>query len=292
MYYNNIIIPIGIVCNGGTKMRKRNIFISAVLALTVVVGISGCGKKETQSNTAGTQTSPANLLEKIKSEGTIRIGTEGTYAPFTFHDSTGALTGFDVEIANEIAKRLGVKAEFVETKWDGMFAGLDAKRFDAVVNQVSIKPDRLEKYDFSTPYITSKAVLIVREDNTDIKSFEDLKGKKSAQSLTSNLAEIAKSNGAELVQVDGFNQSVDLLTSKRVDATINDNISFLDLKKQKPDLPLKVVANYDNAQESAVLFNKGNKELVEAVNKALADMKADGTYLNISNKWFGTDVSK
>ena len=238
------------------------------------------------------KTASKNSLETIKSEGKIRIGTEGTYAPFTFHDEKGNLTGFDVEIANEVAKRLGVKAEFVETKWDGMLAGLDAKRFDAVVNQVSINPERKEKYDFSTPYITSRAVLIVREDNQDIKTFEDLNGKKSAQSLTSELGKIAKGNGAELVQVDEFNQAIDLLVSKRADAVVNDSLSFLDLKKQKPETPIKVVADYDNAQQSAILFNKGNKELVDAVNKALADMKADGTYLKISEKWFGTDVSK
>lgn len=270
-------------------MKKRNIFISAVLALTLIIGITGCS---TKNNNAGKETESKNLLETIKSDGKIRIGTEGTYAPFTFHDSNGTLTGFDVEIANEIAKRLGVKAEFVETKWDGMFAGLDAKRFDAVLNEVSINPERQEKYDFSTPYITSRAVLIVRSDNQDIKKFEDLKGKKSAQSLTSNLGKIAKGYGAEIVQIDGFNQAIDLLTSKRVDATINDSLSFLDLKKQKPNVPIKSVADYNNAEQSAVLFRKGNKELVDAVNKALADMKADGTYLKISNKWFGTDVSK
>ncbi|WP_315118423.1 amino acid ABC transporter substrate-binding protein [uncultured Clostridium sp.] len=273
-------------------MKKRKIFISAVLALTLVVGLTACGTKDKQANNQGTQTESKNLLEEIKSEGKIRIGTEGTYAPFSFHDSNGNLTGFDVEIATEIAKRLGVKAEFVDTKWDGLFAGLDAKRFDAVVNQVSINPDRKAKYDFSTPYITSRAVLIVGNDNQDIKSFEDLKGKKSAQSLTSNIAKIAESYGANIEQVDGFNQAIDLITSKRVDATVNDSLSFLDLKKQKPDAPIKVVAEYDNAQQSAVLFNKGNKELVEAVNKALADMKADGTYLEISKKWFNTDVSK
>lgn len=272
-------------------MKKRNLFISSVLALTVVLGVTGCTTK-TQGNNTASQKTPSNLLETIKSNGKIRIGTEGTYAPFTFHDKDGKLTGFDVDIANEIAARLGVKAEFVETKWDGMFAGLDAKRFDAVINEVSIRPDREAKYDFSTPYIVSRAVLVVRNDNTDITKFEDLKGKKSAQSLTSNLADIAKKYGAQIVTSDSFNQSVDLLTSKRVDATINDSLSYLDLKKQKPDAPIKTVADYNNAEQSAVLFNKGNKELVDAVNKALADMKADGTYLKISNKWFGTDVSK
>lgn len=240
-------------------MKKRNLFINAVLALTLVVGVTGCASNKKQESNAGSQTTTKNLLETIKSNGKIRIGTEGTYAPFTFHDKSGNLTGFDVDIANEIASRLGVKAEFVETKWDGMFAGLDAKRFDAVLNEVSIKPDRQEKYDFSTPYITSRAVLIVRNDNQTIKKFEDLKGKKSAQSLTSNLADIAKKNGAEIVQSDSFNQAIDLLASKRVDATINDSLSYLDLKKQKPDAPIKSVADYNNAEQSAVLFKKETK---------------------------------
>ena len=123
-----------------------------------------------------------------------------------------------MEIAEEVAKRLGVKAEFIETKWDGMFAGLDSKRFDTVFNEVTIKDDRKVKYDFSTPYIASRSVLIVSQDNNDIQKLADLKGKKSAQSLTSDLADLARANGAEIVQVDGFNQSIDLLTSKRVDA--------------------------------------------------------------------------
>lgn len=269
-------------------MKRKGIFASAVLALTLVIGITGCSSSSSQ------KTASQNSLEKIKSEGKLRIGTEGTYAPFTFHDSKGNLTGFDVDIAKEVSKRIGVKPEFVETKWDGMFAGLDAGRFDVVLNEVAIKPDRKVKYDFSTPYITSRAVLIVKKDNNTIKSFSDLKGKKSAQSLTSNLGNIAKNNGAELIQVDGFNEAVDLLTSNRVDATINDSLSYLDLKKQKPDAPIKSVANYNNASESAAMLKKGsnNKELIAAVNKALKDMKSDGTYLKISKKWFGTDVSK
>ena len=94
-------------------------------------------------------------LDAIKSSGVFKIGTEGTYAPFTFHDSSGALVGFDVEIGREVAKRLGVKAEFLEGKWDGLIAGLDANRYDAVINQVGITEARKQKYDFSDPYIVS-----------------------------------------------------------------------------------------------------------------------------------------
>ncbi len=265
-------------------MKKLSILLSTLLITSV--GFVGCG---TSSNK---NTSSNNLLATIKSEGKIQIGTEGTYAPYTFHDKSGKLTGFDVEIAEEVSKRLGVKPEFVETKWDGMFAGLDAKRFDMIVNQVGILPEREKKYDFSNPYIVSKAVLIVNSTNDTIKKFSDLKGKKSAQSLTSNLAKIAKANGAVLQPVDSFNQAIDLLVSKRVDAAVNDSLSFLDLKKQKPGIAIKVVAEQGNAQPSAIMFKKGNKELVTAVNKALTDIKADGTYSKISKKYFGSDVSK
>jgi cystine transport system substrate-binding protein len=273
-------------------MKKRILLVTAIITIMALV-FTGCSTTtQTTANEPAAEAKQENLLEKIKAEGVIKIGTEGTYAPYTFHDKDGKLTGFDVEIAEEVAKRLGVKVEFIETKWDGMFAGLDAKRFDAVANQVTIRPDRLEKYDFSDSYVSSRSVLIVHEENNEIKSFEDLKGKKSGQSLTSNLGDIARSFEAELVQVDGFNQALDLLNSKRIDATINDNLSFLDYKKQKPDAPIKVVDKMDETGESGILFNKGNGELVEAVNTALADMKADGTYLKISEKWFGEDVSK
>jgi cystine transport system substrate-binding protein len=286
---------------------KKSLFLAISFFTLVSIFLTACGsktaepKKEagqpTQTAQASTVPSPSpaaqkTSLDQIKASGTIKVGTEGTYAPFTFHDKDGKLTGFDVEIAEEVAKHMGVKPEFIETKWDGMFAGLDAKRFDVVINEVSINDDRKKKYDFSDPYIVSKAVLIVRTDNNDIKKLADLKGKKAGQSLTSNLTEIAKKNGATIVQTDGFNQAMDLLLSKRIDATVNDGLSFLDFKKQKPDAPIKIVDETNDASQSAVLLNKENPELVQAVNKALADIKADGTYLKISQKWFGADVSK
>ncbi|MFC5470952.1 amino acid ABC transporter substrate-binding protein [Cohnella suwonensis] len=277
---------------------KKISLITLLLALTVVL-LAACGNNSNSAQPTDSATaaeSPANTtqssLEAIKASGKLRIGTEGTYAPFTFHDKDGKLTGFDVEIAQEVSKRLGVEPEFIETPWDGIFAGLDAKRFDAVFNEVTIRDDRKAKYDFSESYIVSKAVLLVREDNDEIKKLADLKGKKSAQSLTSNLTDIAKANGAEIVGTEGFNQAIDLLLSKRVDATINDGLSFLDLKKQKPDVKIKAVDETADASYSAALFRKGNDDLVQAVNEALAAMQSDGTYLAISEKYFGADVSK
>jgi L-cystine transport system substrate-binding protein len=263
------------------------------LVLTFTVILAACGTNDTEEeSTANNTPSEGDLYDQIIEAGVIKVGTEGTYAPFTFHDAkTNELTGFDVEIAREVAKRLGVEIEFMETQWDGMFAGLDAKRFDMVVNQVGIKPDRQEKYDFSDPYTESTAVLVVSEDNAEIQAFEDLQGKTSAQSLTSNYADIAKTNGAELQGVEGFSQAVELIASNRVDATVNDKLSFLDYKKQRPDAPIKVVAEAEDVSVSGIMFRKDSGKLVEEVNKALAAMQEDGTYLEISEKWFGEDVS-
>lgn len=257
--------------------------LSAVFALLLsfMFLLSACGSTEDKATN-----------DNEKSERTILIGTEGTYPPFTFHDESGKLTGFDVELAEEIAKRIGAKAEFKETQWDAMFAGLDAKRFDMIANQVGIRPDRQEKYDFSDPYITSEGVLIAHKDNDKVKTFEDIKGLNSAQSLTSNYADTAKKFGAELVGVEGFTQAVELISAKRVDVTINDNLSYLDYKKQKPDAPIKIVATADDASQSGFMFRKNSATLVDEVNKALTAIIDDGTYKKISEKWFGEDVLK
>ncbi len=272
----------------------------SVLTSALLVALVGCGSSSSQAPQNNASPAPAaseekkeqNLLEKVKADGKILIGTEGTYSPFTFHDQSGKLTGYDVEVVTEVAKRLGVEPVFQETQWDAMFAGLDSKRFDVVANQVGIRPDRQEKYDFSNPYTVSTAVLVTHKDNTTVKGFEDIKGLKAAQTLTSNLTDIAKKNGAEIVGVEGFNQAIDLLTSKRVDITINDGLSLLDFLKQKPDTPIKIVAKDPNVATNGFLFRKGSTELVEAFNKALDDMTKDGTLAKISEKWFGADVSK
>ncbi|MEI4771542.1 amino acid ABC transporter substrate-binding protein [Psychrobacillus sp. FJAT-51614] len=268
-------------------MKKIYILIFAVVAS--VLFLSACGNEEQKSSDQSENTSN-DVLGKIQDKGELLIGTEGTYPPFSFHDESGKLTGFDVELAEEVASRLGVKAKFMETQWDAIFGGLDSERFDVIANQVGIREDRLEKYDFSKPYITSAAVLVTNEDNNDVKSFEDIKGLKAAQTLTSNYGDMAKSHGAELVGVDGFNQAIELINSKRVDVTINDKLSVLDFTNQKPDAAVKIVAQADDASQSGFMFRKGNETLVEAVNKALDEIIEDGTYEQIANKWFGENV--
>lgn len=234
----------------------------------------------------------ANGLDAIKSAGVLRIGTEGTYPPFTYHDQSGKLVGFDVEIGKAVAAKLGVKPQFVEGRWDGLIAGLDADRYDAVINEVGITKQREQKYDFSKPYIVSKAVLIVRSDDDTIKSFADLKGKKAAQTLTSNFGSLARDSGAELIGTTGFDESISLVITRRADATINDSLSFYDFKKHKPNAPVKIAAEQKNADASGIIVRKGQPDLVAALNQALDAIKADGTYQKLSEKYFGTDVSQ
>lgn len=235
----------------------------------------------------------ADDLARIKASGVFRIGTEGTYAPFTYHDDTGRLTGFDVELASAIAQRLGVRPQFIEGKWAGLIGGLDVDRYDAVINEVAITDGRKLKYDYSDPYITSHAVLIAASDNTTIKSFDDLKGRKSANTLTSTVGRIAAAHGAQVIPAQGFDESIDLLVAGRVDATVNDSLSFLDYEKREPGARIKVVAvdtSPDGSDKSAVLIRKGNPKLRVAINDALIGMRKDGTYQRISLKYFGRDV--
>lgn len=274
-------------------MKKLSLLFLMLIGAVVLLAACGGGSPEedpTTDDAADSGNSEQDVLAKVQEEGTLVVGTEGTYPPFTFHDDSGELTGFDVEIAREVGERLGVEVEFLETQWDAMFAGLDSGRFDMVANQVGINEERQESYEFSDPYITSAAVLVVAEDNNEIASFEDLEGKLSAQSLTSNYAEIAKSNGAELEGVEGFNQAIELLNSGRVDATVNDKLTVLDFQKQRPDASIKVADEADDAAQSALLFRKGSGAIVEEANKALAEMIEDGTYDEISERWFGENV--
>lgn len=273
--------------SGGLMMKKWK--ISAVMLLVLSIVLSGCGQSKDNEGSSGD--SKQSLYDKVKEEGKLLVGTEGTYPPFTFHDESGKLTGFDVEIAREVAKRLGVEAEFKETQWDAMFEGLNSNRFDMIANQVGIREDRQKKYDFSKPYIESSAVVVVSKDNNDVKSFEDIKGLTSAQSLTSNYRDIAEENGAVIQGVDGLAQSIQLLEQGRVDVTVNDKISILDYMNKQKNSNIKIAAEAEDAGQSGLMFRKGNDKLVEEVNKALEEMMEDGTYEEISNKWFGENVS-
>jgi cystine transport system substrate-binding protein len=185
-----------------------------------------------------------------------------------------------------------VKAKFEETQFDAIFAGLEAHRFDVIANQVSITPERQATYEFSKPYTVSTGVIVVKSSNTSIKSFAGLKDKKVAQSLTSSFYALAKKSGANIEAVEGWAQSVANVQTGRVDATINDKLTWLDFKKNGDASALKVAAESTDSSKSAFAFTTGSGTLVTAVNKALDQLRADGTLKKISVKYFGDDVSE
>ena len=266
-------------------MRTRKTLAALALA-TASLTLAACG-----SNGAGS--TAGNELDAIREAGTIVVGTEGTYRPFSFHaGGTGDLTGYDVEITEAVAGKLGVEVQFEETQWDAIFAGLDAGRFAMVANQVTISPERENAYEFSEPYTVSPGVVVVPAGDTSISSFADLAGKTTAQSLTSNWYELAQENGAKVEAVEGWAQAVALLGQGRVDATINDKLTYLDYMLQTPDAPIQVAVETDDPALSAFAIAKGNTELRDAVNEALTELRADGTLAGISKKYFGEDVSQ
>lgn len=244
-----------------------------------------------EAGTEAAESGEKTTYDTIKEQGYITFATEGTYAPYSYHDDSDKLVGFDVEVAEAIAEKLGVEAKFTETQWDGIIAGLDAKKYDAISNQVSITEERQEKYLFSDPYTYAYGAVVVSGDNDDIKSFEDLDGKDVALTVTSNWAEVAESYGGSIVSTSGFSESIQLVIQGRADATVNDNVTFLDFKANQPDANVKIVATSDEATESAILLRKDDSDLQEAINGALKELRDDGTLTSISEKYFGEDIT-
>lgn len=266
--------------------------ITVVLLTTMMIMscllMAGCtGSKETAGD-------GKDLLEQIQERGTIIVATEGTWAPWTYHDENDELTGFDVEVARAIADKLGVKAEFVEVEWDGIFAGIDAGRYDITCNGVEVDEERKEKYNFTEPYAYMRTAIIVREDEERIHSFEDLEGMKTANTLQSTYAKLAESYGAEVTGVDDLIQTIELLESGRIDATLNAEVSYYDYVKEHPEANLKIAALGEDASLVSIPVRKGeqNESLVNALNKAIQELSEEGVLSELSVKFFGSDITQ
>lgn len=223
----------------------------------------------------------------------LTVGTEGTYPPFSFRDvKNNELTGYDIEVAREVAKRLNRDVEFVPTQWKSMLASLDAKRFDFVANQVTVTPEREQQYSFSEPYTVSGAVVIVSNDNPkQIQSVTDLKGKVVGTTQGSNFAKAAEEAGAEIKYYTGIAQVLTDLQQNRIDAALNDRLYVL-TELKTANYRVKAVGEPFSKESTAFAFRKDNQELRDQVNRILSEIRQDGTLANISNKWFGEDVSR
>jgi cystine transport system permease protein len=259
----------------------RRLWVGVVAALLVVLFAAGC-------SSAG----PSGTLDQVHKDGVLKVGTEGTYSPFTYHDpGTNQLTGYDIEVITAVADQMKVKVEFTEAPFDAIFASLMSKRFDVVANQVTKNPEREAKYALSTPYTVSEGVIITKADNTSIKGLRDLSGLTTAQSSTSNWAGVAKKAGAKIEAVEGFTQAVALVKQGRVDATLNDNLAALQYFKTTHDTEVKVAAETGDKSEQVFALRPDDTALRDEINKSLVTLRKDGTLATISKKYFDQDVS-
>lgn len=274
-----------LVKTGGGKLYMKKYTsgaLAALLAGALVMG--GCGS----SNTSG-----EDHLARIQKAGKITVGLEGDWQPFSFHDSSDNLIGFDVEVAQNVAEILGVEAEIIEAPWDGLFAGMTAGTYDMVVNGVDVTEERQKTYDFTDPYAYDHTVLVTKEGNADIKTFEDLSGKTTANSIGSTYMEIGESYGADVKGVDTLAETMSMVLNDQVDATINAATSVQDYLLTTGEKKLAVIDQLDEATAYAIPLVKGsdNDSLRAAINDALKQMRDSGKLAELSEKYFGADLT-
>lgn len=287
-----------------TKKRITALSLAvSALSILLVTGCSGNDRQgkvqsttaiRTQEETAEPESQKDDLLASIRNKGEIVIAMEGTWAPWTYHDEEDQLVGYDVEVGQLIADKLGVKAAFAEGEWDGLLAGLDAGRYDIMVNGVEITDERAEKYNFTDPYAYIRTAVIVNGDNDEIQSYEDLDGKNTANTISSTYAELAESYGAQVTGVDDLNQTFELLLSGRIDATLNAEVTYYDYMKAHPEANIKIAALTDEASHVAIPLRKGGESdgLQSAINEALDELNESGELSELSMKYFGSDISR
>lgn len=231
----------------------------------------------------------ADELATIKEAGVLRIAMSGQYPPFNFVNEKNEVVGFDPAIGTEIAKRMGLKTEIVTTAWDGIIGGLLANKYDAVVGSMTITAERDKVIDFVGPYYNTKRAIFTKAGST-VTTLEQLKDVKVGVTLGETHEEWARAQGYDVKTYKGLPELLLELQNGRVDAIVNDSIPvMLAMKEGQYDL---AVIEDPSAEPfgAGIAIREGSPELAAAMQKALDDMMADGTYLKIANEWVGGDI--
>ena len=275
---------------------KHIIKIAAITAaLTIsLTQLTGCGTSASASPNTQETAAGSDQLDRIKSAGKIIVGIEGTYPPFTYHEADGSPAGIDVELAQKIAEKLGVEVEFVDGAWDSLLIGIDSGRFDTVINCVGITDERKEKYDFSDPYYYEAWQIVTRADDDRINSEEDLRDKTIATNATSAHASWYQDRGVEIAGIDTGDEAIEMLLTGRVDF-IDCPVPVMNTYYEAhPDVKDKLKVSFvvkGGEIPKGIPVKKGETRLLEEINKALSELRADGTLKALSEKYLDGDYS-
>jgi len=252
-------------------MNRTKLFALVMLVIILASALAGC---------AGTGTGGKKFV----------IATDASFPPMEFVDDSKAIVGFDIELMNAIAKEMGFTVEFKNTAWDGIFAGLEGRSYDAVMSSVTITDERKQKYDFSDPYINAGQAVVVRADEKAINSETDLPKKTvGAQIGTTGAFAVQKIAGATLKEYDTIDLALLDLVNKKLDAVVVDMPVAADYALASKDFKdkLMIVGKPFTDEYYGVTVRKGDKTLVDLFNPGLKKVKDSGAYDKIYQKWIG-----
>ena len=263
-----------------TVFNKRGLLLLALISMVLsTLLLSGCGKSDKK----------VDSLSRVKNAGEITFAMSGGYPPFNFYNDKNELTGFDVDVCNEVAKRLGVKFKPATAEFSGIIPGLTAGAYDAILGSMAITAERQKVVSFSTPYYYSGAQLVVKK-NSPFHTSEDLKGKKIGLVTGTTFEGDAKKLSAEIKLYKDDNLTLKDLMTGTIDAVITDRIVGINAIN-KGEFQVKLLGEPVRSEKIAVAFRQDDVELREAVDKIIVKMQADGTLKALSEKWLNIDVT-
>lgn len=254
-------------------MSKKTIALLVLAFFVLTLGLAGCGSKQ-----------QAPTQSKV-----LKVGAEATFPPFEFQDEkTKEYVGFDIDLAKAVGKQMGYQVEIQNMGFDGLIPALQTGSIDMIASAMSITDERTQKVNFSQPYYKSGLSIVVKKDNTTINNFKDLEGKRIAVQIgTTSAKEAAKIKDAKVREFNSNSEAYMELVNGGADAVVNDlpvNQYYL---TQTGSKDAKLVGEVANAEEYGLAVAKNNKELADKVNKALDELKKNGEYDKIYQKWFG-----
>jgi len=269
---------------------KKKITLLLVL-LTILALFTGCTKKE---EPAGSDEPEFNdQLAEIQKAGKLVVGIEGTYKPFNFVDDNGNFAGYDVDVATAVAEYMGVEVEFIMDDWDALLVGIDAKRWDTVIADVTATDERREKYDFSDPYcFTARQVVVKPGNEVGLHSLEDLNGKRVATNATNSWVPKLEELGAIIVPIEDTTQCAQAVLSGNADFCMFNDVILGEYRENHPEADLEVAFKIESdINEVSIPVRKGEERLLAELNAAIAQLRESGKLAEFSEKWFHQDLT-